>query len=616
MEIIHTAQTQAKLNVGIHSSNQQPVVSVSGNTFPIKNTLKNLGFKWYRDQKVWWQYKSQFDASQQRNIQTLNKLGVDTSSVSSQTPTVATEAPTAVPAASPIPEARVEAPVNKIKTDLATGDTYNTAFPVNPKIYEMDIEVVHNDQSLTLHVVWGRKRDDKYRKTLPKYDITIFLDGVELRNRTMNPPEGGKWTKRGPTYDEAELVENYNAKIPELANNPKAHVYQAIAYELEAKKHEPEFEAFLEELDKVFSRDEKPEIFPPRQIQITEPGYEGIYQIVIIPRYFKRLRRFEIEFYTKIDHKLAPRAEQIGEVKVPVKFHTLAEVNNFIDRVVANSIEPMQKNYVEYLKSFAFTETQQEESFEQLKPIADMIQSGSVDTGFIKNELMKRQFIRPSRRQKRTGPGMVPADSFSLIIDDKAIRDATFTSGSSANSPEYFYTAIAYNLMRIKHNNIGFMPIFLDDAYRRVADIMKRYFDPNIKTTQVAGYINKAAEAVYTDLTGKQYRSWQDVYSDFYSGRGSGGGESRSRATRSYGSPVDAFATFVGSLNLGSSTEEAKTTPKGVYRKMAIQLHPDSTMMEDKDKAAQLFGELSALYNNLPNEMKIASFGNWYFNLK
>src|ERR1035441_5373384 len=106
--------------------------------------------------------------------------------------------------------------------------------------------------------------------------------------------------------------------------------------------------------------------------------------------------------------------------------------------------------------------------------------SNSIDVEYYKREMMIRQFVRPRKSKKDFAPGMVPQSDFTLIIDDKAIREHTFARGKASNDPDFFFTAIAYNLMRIKHHNISFVPILLDDAYRDVADIAKRYGYPEI----------------------------------------------------------------------------------------------------------------------------------------
>ncbi len=166
--------------------------------------------------------------------------------------------------------------------------------------------------------------------------------------------------------------------------------------------------------------------------------------------------------------------------------------------------------------------------------------------------------------------------------------------------------------MRIKHNNINFVPVLLDDAYRRVASMLQRHYDPNISAKDVASYIDSAARSVYQELTGKQYQSWNEVYADFYSNFAGGTSDV---PMSNMGSPgaASTYANFVASLNMGFTTEQATQAPKSVYRQLAIKLHPDSTQL-DPEYAQKTFAELATLYNALPQELKNAL--SWYRRVK
>jgi hypothetical protein len=165
--------------------------------------------------------------------------------------------------------------------------------------------------------------------------------------------------------------------------------------------------------------------------------------------------------------------------------------------------------------------------------------------------------------------------------------------------------------MRIKHNNISFMPINLDDAYRQVAGILNRHYDSNIDARVIAEYIDKAARALWQDLSGRNYRSWDEVYGDFYSGNWGTGSSGRTMSNAPGGATP--FAEFVAKLNMGVTREQAMQTPRAAFRQMALKLHPDSTEMPDKAEASRLFSQLADLYGHIPNEMKNAEgHANWF----
>ena len=698
------AQSTPTLETAVHSANQKPIVYVAGNTYPIRQHIKALGFTWYGAKKMWWMYRDRFDNNLERNIASLQKTGINTSAVSTtqeqpgqpevdkkpwemtkqerndrgivelelvccnaqvsgqqqaeerlaKSQALQADFPDMVHIKDPeewevdylykevsmfVPKNKVQQyttmlkergldldivhapqepeaePENKlaIKTDQITNvDNYHgTSFPINPDIYHTDIEVQHDEQPVSITVQLGRERDEKYRKTIPKYKVLMFWNNKKIYDAGLRSPKGLRWTKAGPNYDENQLVTNYIAKVPEMVSNPKSSIYAALKYELAATNREPEYSELLTEIQNASYNQKFPDIFPDRIISLNTPGYEGQYPISVIPSVFLETRRTELDLYTNLEHKLAPRPDRLVSFKIPPEVKNAQEANAALDQFISQNKDEIEKEYIEYLQSFAYTEQQQEQGQQDLKPIADMISSGSVDTGFIRNELLKRQFIRESKRGKKNiAPGMAPVNSFQLIIDDKAIRDATFDG--EYNSPEYFYTAIAYNLMRIKHNNINYVPVFLDDAYRRVASMLKRFYDSNIKAQDVASYIDSAARAVYQDLTGSQYKSWEEVYSDFYSGSSSSNqGQGQTVPPPGY---VNAYAAFVASLNLGFTQEQAMEDPKMVYRQLAKIVHPDTTQL-DPDAAQKIFAELSVLYNaHVPQEQKNA--GNWYKQVK
>lgn len=592
------AQTTTKLQFDTHNVNGKPIAYVTGNTFPIRDKLKNLGFTWYGPRKMWWMYRDKMPATAPA---ALSALGIDVSVTGA--PISAQPAPTTEPVTEPVAE------TNLVKTDKTTGvERWGPNFPINPKIYETDIDVVHENIPLKIHVVWGREQDEKRHKTTPRYNIKMLWEGIVLRDRYGKPPEGGKWTSAGPTYNEDQLVSDFNKQIPGWAADPKSKLYHAIKFELEYRKHEPEYAILLDTAEKDYmGKEDFSAQFPPRQITLDETGYSGSFPVIVKPRVYRAYRDIKVGLYTGAQHRLAPRSEELAILTIPVTIHNVKDANAYVDQQITEHQNEIKEEYLKYLKSFAFTEQQQEQASAELKPIIDMISSGKVDMGKIKMELLKRQFIRTSRRQKQNAPGMAPMDSFNFIIDDKAIRNATFERGRyNSNSPEYFYTAIAYNLMRIKHNNIGFMPIFLDDAYRVVTNILHRHYDPSIQATQVAEYINNAARAVWQDLTGKKYHSWDEVYNDFYSGQWGSGTRGTQTGTRQTQDPVQTFAFFIESLNLGVSKEQVIQSPRSAYRQLALKLHPDSTQMEDKERASQLFSDLTSLYDRLPQNMKNA----------
>jgi hypothetical protein len=643
--VAQTNPPKNKLYFGAHDANNRPIVWIAGDTKAIYKSLgkTGLGFTWYGKRAIWWMYEDRFKANAKQFLETLSQLGVDVaaatadrndSSSSPVEPIANPSSPEATPAPSAMPNpvqsdsaaAPTERPVgtSRVKSDQTTGEKLMGTFPANPSIYATDVQVTVDGTPVTLHVVFGRKRGDKYLKTVPTYTVSILLNGNEVYDKRFIPPNGGKWTARGPSYDENALLQSYIDKVPELASDPKWKVYHAIKRAMEYDKNDSGFIAILDKIKDAESYKEYPELFPRRTFHLGEQGYEGDYPISVIPSVYEPIgtnrKKVSFRLETAIDHKLAPRPETLAYLEMPVTVHSVQEANAMIDQAIEKDRSGIEEDYVKYLKSFAYTPQQQETSAGQMKPIIDMIMSGSVDVKKIKQELLTRGFVRANKRGGQSAPGMAPSNSFKLIIDDQAIRSATFSRDQfKSNSPDYFFVAIAYNLMRIKHNNIGFMPILLDDAYRSVARIIHRYYSKDIQASQVAAYIDNAARMLWTDLTNRAYKSWDEVYNDFYSGSWGTNGEGQPGAQPAGNNPaVSSFANFAGNLNLGVTMQQAMNDPAGTYRTLSKALHPDMTQMADKEQAKSLFTELSIRYGRIPREVKDAprTASNWYARMK
>jgi hypothetical protein len=593
------------LEKGIHSGNNKEIAYVSGNTYPIKDKLKALGFKWFRSKKIWWMYASNLS---QDHLQKLQQLGVNISDFaegyqqneqgSQQNEDIEEEK---------LPEGYV-----KVQTDKSNSKPYTfTNFPVNENIFETDKTYSVDDEEYTFHITVGRVRNMKYSKTMPVYTIKIYWNGQTIANYKIQMKK--RWNKSGPSYDEdAFISEIINEKIYKtLQNKEKSSLYRTLQYYKELQKREPELTEFLNKFEdfKYGLSDEEKEQFeleinqkmPARTIKIEEQGYTGEY-----PVQYEMLGG-NIYLNTAVDHPLAPRETHLLRIEIPPQIRNLSEFNKHIDQAIAENYDKIQQTYLDYLKSFAFKEEEQEATQAQMRQIAQLIQNQVHDPNYFKRELLKRGFIRPSRRGKRSNQeGMAPSEAFSLIIDDKAIRESRFERGQASNAPDFFFTAVAYNLMRIKHNNIGFMPILLDDAYRYVAEICQRY-GYEISAREIANYVDTVARNLYENLTGQQYKGWQDVYNEFYGGTS----QKEQRDTVQSNQLLEEFVNYVTSL--GFNADLARQSPRTAYRQLSLQLHPD-VYKGDKNEAQEIFSNLNNLYNSLPEEIKRAS--SWYSRIK
>jgi len=590
---------------GKNNKTGAPIAIIDGDTRPVYKQLgrQGLGFRWWARDKFWYMPESRFTPDK---LQKLIVMGADISGYTGQkTPERPGRAPEPSKIEKGVEVRPEEKDVSKINTDKTTGKTYSTSFPVNENIYSTDIDVNVEGQDLTLRLIVGRKQDAKYTKTKPILTFDIFIDDELVKKYGKQP---GRWTRAGMGYDEDAIVAEFVDRIPKMiANKEKSKLYLAIKYVLELKKRDPELAQFLKnwydwkydknkDVDALVNR-----YIPQRMISLDEAGYSGSF-----PLKFELLSG-TIYVHTDVDHPLAPYPKTLSNIGIPATIRNFVDLNNHIDRAIAEDLSMIKEDYLKYLKSFAYTQEQEEETRGEMEEIAKMIEANFDNIEFFKRELMKRQFVRPSKRGKKVGPGMVPMGVFKLIIDDKAIRNAAFKRD---NSPDYFYSALAYNLMRIKHGNIGFMPILLIDAYRDVSRTVTRY-GHNISPTQVADFIDNTARKLYADLTGRTYKSWDERWTEFYSGWGTSGTSVAPGQVISPGAIQD-WISFVS--NYGFGEEEARNNAKIVYRQLALRLHPD-VYQGDKEEGERLFKELDDKYKSLPPDMQKGA-SNWYRKIK
>jgi len=610
-----------KVQKSVNTKTNETIVTVSGDTYQHRTQLgrRGLGFTWYGAKKMWYMPERRFN---QNILSKLVALGADVSALQSsdaqQTPSETpgepkTETPSSDTA---MPETPPESAVSD-KTSGEYGGKYDSvSYPINPNIFSKQIDVVFAGKTYPVILTFGRVDRIDYsdvKKTMPYlvYTISLASDPEEVLVTNHFRPKDvngkvGRWNKnRGPNYDEDGIIQEY---VDALGKNTRLtrKVVLAVRDRESLDERDPALSDFLQKIqDWKYDREKELELnslimqhIPMRSIQLDEPGYEGSYPIgfsFVADTIYPQIA---------LKHQLAPdygKGFSFAAIPVTPQTSNIQQLNEAVDQSLQENSDRIKTEYLKYLQSFAFSEEAAKETSQQLEPIARMIKDKSIELGVIRAELMRRQFIRPRKSKKTVGPGMVPQGGFKLIIDDKAIRNATFERG---NSPEYFWAAIAYNLMRIKHNNIGFMPIFLDDAYRKVAEIVKRY-GYDISAREVASYIDAAARAVYNDLTGKTYQSWDERWNEFYSGN-----SSTSPAEETFYTQVPhGWKTMCNEEGLTGSSENVKKE----FRALSLKYHPD-TCEGDATECTAKFVMLKSLYDLLPQNLKQAS--NWYQKIK
>jgi hypothetical protein len=582
----------------------------------MERELPSFGFKWFEKGKFFWIYLDEITKSAAKF---LSEYDVDISILDGmELPETIEAKPPATPAAPK--EDRWIIDKSSIRTNQALMPRQSSwdIIPENPNIFSASYPVSVDGKDLTLHFQIGRRKKNS-AKTIAIYEMKISVDGKEVRSTTFEAP--GRWAKSGPNFDENDLIARKinNVLATMTDNKEQSKTYKAIWAYLEKQKDDPEYKQLVESLKAAKTYDEQKELMKKIgefSITIDDPKYGGTYPVKV-----DGLQYGSLHLDTAIDHKLAPTPKTLVYDTLPITIHTIEEIKEYVKKVIEEQKEQIQKRYIEYLSSFAYFEEEGRETSEQMNVIMGYITSKLMDTDFFIRELGKRGYIRPRKKKTQT-PGMVVDGDVVLIIDDKKIRDDTYAWNKNRNSPEYFWTALAYYVMRIKHNNISFMPIALIDALRAISENAKRY-GHSISYREVDSYIESLARKIYTEVTGAVYRSREENMRDFY-GQSFGGapggsqGASGQFVDNSSGSSdataLEAFVNFA--KNLGFDENLARINPKSTYRQISLKYHPDMVAgtPEEKDAAGKTFSEAASLYDELPDNIRNAN--NWFVRAK
>ena len=604
-----------KLEKGVHTANNMPIVYLSGNTYPIYKYLgkAGLGFNWYKARKIWWMYKEKFNNDK---LEQLKKLGVDISgyNTSSVAPEGGSDAPEGnqvvpegnqtIPEINPSQEEPVPEVTNKTDSDEYIGHSYDRVpgerymgFKVKTNIYSTEFNLNIDGEEVPVKVVFDRYYL-KGRRKIPRYVYNLSYNGKAAWRGSINAP--GPWG----SYNEDKLALEIPEKIQHwVDNNPKQKISRNLKHLILEGKREPELTKWLEEWgdisDKEKSKDFWNQKIPKKYVHLDEPGYEGDYPI-----------RFAdlggtIYGHTDIDHPLAPYAPHILYSPIEAYVHTFEDLNKFIDENMKEQYEDMQKKYLKYLKSFPFKKEEEEQSRVKMDEVVSMI-GKNYDVQFFRNKLSELGYIRPNKRVKNDliTPGFIPLDKIKWVIDSKKIVNDAY---SFTQNPDQFYGAIAYWLHRKARNISSWTDMMLVDIIRHWHNLSQRY-GHNISREEVEKYFDRISSDIYRDLYKNEPKKnvWEN-YQDFYGG---GQGTQSKRNPVSKEKALEDFINFA--ISLGVDRLSALANPKKVYRELAIKLHPD--LNPGDPEAEKKFIRLSELYNNMPTEVIRAN--NWYNKIK
>jgi len=623
---LHKQAAAVKLEKGTHTQSGKTIYFLSGDTYPLHKAInlgkQGLGFTFWRTKKIWWTYNLKPHV-----LRRLKKAGVDVSAVDAYPAETSTAAPVA-PAIEeeqpqPQPEETALSPIDRSWDFLDTQWkekelSQKAGFPVKT-IYEQTITIPYQGQEVPLYLSLNRrvaKGKSRYGdsvakgwKHVPLYNVTVNLndkDGTFIGkiplpvNRKKDEPK-----QRWQQIDEAALI----PQMIEIANsafaNEASKAYRLLSDALQVQGRDPEFEQFLKAHEKYNDEGGRnPGIL--KSIRLDEPGYEGDY-----PVSFSKLSNDTWYGDIALEHPQAPSYKPNAfYLQMPTSIQTVDAFNQWLETEINDpeNLETAKRNYLKYLKSFPFLEEEAEEAKGQLGEIVAIIEAKFMDARFFRNKLLEHGYIRPSKRQKKTGPGMQVQEKIQMILDREAIMNGIYTSSKTRNTPDFFYAALAYFMLRHKDSNIGFMPIQIIDNVRRLADVISR-FGTKIDSGDLYDYMDGLAKKMLNDLFGIHAggSAW-DQWQAFYGGGGYGQQQQQVQPQVVQSDALAQFADFAS--RHGFDFETAKTQPKAIYRQLALKIHPDKNP-DNPEQATEEFKALQFIWNQLPDTLKQAITGWW-----
>lgn len=606
--LIKTAQ--AKLEEGQDTRDGSSIYYVSGNTYPIRTQLKSLGFRWYRAKGFWWMPGHKIQSA----MRGLQSLGVDTSVVEgNKSPIQPQDRPSEIPQPT-IPKEVTESVIDNSPSDEPED---KIPFPIKNNIYSETVPVDILGQQIELTVQLNRKAKEgkgssRYNKTYPlpwrkypQYNVDIMFNEESLMKLALpiNRENRDKtYFQINEDVDILPLFKDTVAKIPEALTNPKNRLRLRIEHSLHLSQRSPELNTLLENLRKY--SDNHQEI--KRNVFIDHPDFPNEYPIKI------EVLGNSFYLYTALEHPSAPQPEMLTSVDLPDTVKTIDEFNDWLDQVIQdpNVSAKIQKRYIEYLNSFAFSEEEASQEKEQLSGIASMIQNKSMDYEFYRQKLIQLGYVRPHKRQKQHGPGMVPQDSIKWVIDTKKIIADGFYSRNDkfTHSPDFFYALIAYHMHRFKAGTTDHVGAIQSNLIS-FSHILKRYgFDINWR--ELADYTETIARQLVEEITGERApnTAW-DNYQQFYNewGNWSGGERGPDSEWGGWSGDQGSLPEFVNmAVQLGADRQQALNNPKAVYRQLSMKYHPDLNPNVDPN----IMARLNSAYDKVPQSLKAES-ENW-----
>ena len=583
---------------------------VYGDTYPIKDSLNNLGFKWKSYLNGWLISEKKMNEYVSKS---LAQLGVITTQPTLKiTPTMqpapqAQQTTQATPAQQIAPTAPIPPPQQIWKTENEEMTRWY-GFPMNKNVKEFDLEFELLGDKHTEHVtiertyVKGKGYSEKSRefKGIPKYIVYVGSKAVEDKTEplaTLSYISKQKWG----TYNEEEYLKSLEKTIrTRIENNPPQQRVSTSHIDLthyyDCQKRTPEFKQFLEDLS-----DKK--VQPEYHLTIDEGEYKGTYPVTV--HTYRGADTDTIYVDSNLQNSLNKSQKTIGYGFKLTGIHTREEFDKAMNEYLKTD-EP-KKYYLDFLKSFPFLASQQEESKKHFTTIQSLLETPNSSADEILRKIQEYGYIRPSKRQRQQ-ESLSLGDEIHWVIDSKKIVNDVYSNSFLHSTPEFFYAVIAYYVHRKVRGIWSWTDMMLTDSIYSWIRAMEA-FGAKIDRKEIYSTIEKIGNIIVEKIYGKATQEQKDKksFNDFYGY--TSGEESGARPTRQTDSALSEFIEFA--KQFGIEAEGIENNLKQVYRVLANQTHPDKFQDEEKQKEmTKKFQDLQDIWSRIPQQFKTAL--NWY----
>jgi hypothetical protein len=553
---------------------------VEGDTMPIKDRLKSIGFQWYGPKKVWWMSDKKMTPYIKSQLEA---LGISSNNQPVQENTGNINQP-AKPTYTPQPP-----PPKPEETDDPEMSAWY-GFPIKKNIYSFTTPVTIEDKEYEVKVYVSRSfqkgaTSTSYKTTksrehrfLPKYIIGMEIPEIEYKN-SFKQQSKEKWGQ----YNEQTVLEGIKKLVEDALSVPKTKVRAGIEFLHDVSLRDDNYKQFLEDLgDKKIPA-------PEYDFTINDPEYGGNYKVKIYELGMDK-KSPSTTIGALIDSPLAPKyLKSFGYQNIDLsKTRTIDDFHRKIQQFISDKKDYIQEEFLKYLKSFPFLDSQKAEASSDFNVVLDYIKNRTADTDSILRKLQEKGYIRPSKRQKQS-PGMTMGDEIKWVIDSPKIVDDAYGSSYVQNTPDYFYSVVAYYVHRRIRNISSFTDMMLVDVISKWIDTMKK-MGATITFREVDLSISQIGDAIARKIQGHTTK------------------EETVNPTNT-DSALNEFAQFVQKYEIDA--ENIQNNAKGIYRMLAQQIHPDkfpdpATKLQKEEE----FKELQAIWSRVPSQYKTAF--NWY----